>query len=504
MVTGVCLGDTAGLSDATVSDFYACGMGHLVAVSGLHTNTVGSIFIGLFLLMNTRKRFTKLFSLVFVWSFVAITGFSFPAMRAGIMFTMFAGGMLFRRKMDSLNTLGGATLLILFLHPMATGSIGFVTSVATCLSIILMTDFFARNFLRLLPKSMRGRKLWVLVSQSLGVTVSAWFALLPSNLLGFYSASLIAPVANLIGVPLAAIILLFGLVGSFISILPGIGYFSWLVLSIAGMAAKGLLGLAHFLGAAPFASIQQATVWCWLGMVLLTVGAAVLWCKRHTWRYGLRRAVAVGLVIILVACSFIPAYSHHEYEIMIMGSEYDCVLAIAGREGTVVIGCYNPYSISTLLGSRGIRSIDYWILPSRQTYSNRLQQMLSRFAVKTVVTGKQNQKRGLLTGLENQYNALTSAQTIQLGAITVTTDASFNTFEISVDDIVLSYSDSIDVSPANASYMVVRQQADASEKEICLMVAQETQYKQYVIEKPLILRVKNHAVTQFTPVFFYG
>jgi len=155
LVSGVCLGDTTGLSSQTYDDFTTCGMGHMVAVSGLHTSTLSGLLVGLFVLLRTRKRYAKVLSLLLVWSFIFMVGMPFSAVRAGIMFTFWAISSMFFRMTDGLNTLGAAALVILLIHPFAAGDIGFLASFLSCLGIIWFAAPVTNALLRLIPAPWR-------------------------------------------------------------------------------------------------------------------------------------------------------------------------------------------------------------------------------------------------------------------------------------------------------------------------------------------------------------
>ena len=77
------------------------GIMHIVAISGLHVSFIVS-FVKLF--FGNSKKY-NIISLLLVWVFVFITGFSPSALRAAIMLTSALLAPIFKRESDSLRSL---------------------------------------------------------------------------------------------------------------------------------------------------------------------------------------------------------------------------------------------------------------------------------------------------------------------------------------------------------------------------------------------------------------
>src|SRR6185295_14476213 len=111
------LGNRYRLSRSTSERFREGGTFHVLVISGLHITFLG----GLVFLIT--KRFTRNRTLQFLLSAAALWGYSLAVgaessvVRAALMFTVVLLAPLVSRRASSLNTLGGAALVLLGWRP---------------------------------------------------------------------------------------------------------------------------------------------------------------------------------------------------------------------------------------------------------------------------------------------------------------------------------------------------------------------------------------------------
>ena len=140
------IGDRTQLSRPTRQSFNRAGLGHLLAISGLHIGIVATVaFVLLQLLMGRIKlllwrawsrKSAALLALFPVFIYGAVAGFAPSTQRAVIMVAVFLLTFLVEKEQDALNTLALAALIILTLDPPALYSISFQLSFAAVLAII--------------------------------------------------------------------------------------------------------------------------------------------------------------------------------------------------------------------------------------------------------------------------------------------------------------------------------------------------------------------------------
>jgi competence protein ComEC len=111
------LGNRYKLSHATSERFREGGTFHVLVISGLHITFLGG------LVFLAARRFTKnralqfLLSAAALWAYSLAVGAESSVVRAALMFTVVLFAPIVSRRASSLNTLGGAALVLLARHP---------------------------------------------------------------------------------------------------------------------------------------------------------------------------------------------------------------------------------------------------------------------------------------------------------------------------------------------------------------------------------------------------
>lgn len=137
-LTVVLLGDTELLTADRRYAYSSAGLSHILALSGMHVAIIAMLIsAALFPLLVMRRRITVIIVTVIVlWIYAAVTGFSPSVTRAVIMATVFSGSRLIQRRSSPYNSLCLAAMLIVLADPFALLSYGFQLSFAAVLSIV--------------------------------------------------------------------------------------------------------------------------------------------------------------------------------------------------------------------------------------------------------------------------------------------------------------------------------------------------------------------------------
>ena len=212
LLRGMLLGDVSGLSWAVQEDFRQSGTSHIFSVSGLHMSLLAWSLFRLLRALKCPQKASALAGGAFVIFFIALTGFSAPCVRAGVMMLILLAGELFSRKADSLNSLGLAALVLMTVSPLSAGQVGLELSFGATLGIVLFQGRFARPLKErcaTLPKLPR--KALNSVNEGLCVTLAALVLAVPIQLLRLPNGvSLMALPANLMQVPLSSLVMVLG------------------------------------------------------------------------------------------------------------------------------------------------------------------------------------------------------------------------------------------------------------------------------------------------------
>ncbi len=140
------IGDRSAISSEVRDQFNRAGVGHILAISGLHIGIVAMVafylfhkllgFVRPFLWRAWTRKGAAVFSLVPICIYGLISGMSPSTQRALIMVGAFLLTFLFEREHETLNTLALAAFIILILFPPALFSISFQLSFLAVLSIV--------------------------------------------------------------------------------------------------------------------------------------------------------------------------------------------------------------------------------------------------------------------------------------------------------------------------------------------------------------------------------
>ncbi len=196
ILVALAVGERSGITDAQWHVFRRTGTSHLDAISGLHIGLVaGLVFLLIRALWGRIPTLgerlpaaiaASLLALLAAAGYAALAGFGLPTRRALVMLTAVTGALCLRRHNRPADVLALALLAVLVLDPLSVLSPGFWLSFGAVASILF--GIIGRRR----PSRYRGW-LWVQWVVSLG--------LLPLTVLFFQRGSLIAPLANLVAIP---------------------------------------------------------------------------------------------------------------------------------------------------------------------------------------------------------------------------------------------------------------------------------------------------------------
>lgn len=203
------VGDRSGIDDDLRQRFNRAGVGHLLAISGLHVGIVAALAFGLLrwffsfipaLLWRGWGRLWAAGATLFpVLAYGLLAGMSPSTQRAVIMVAVFLFSLMLGRARDTLNTLAVAALIILVVFPPSLFSISFQLSFAAVLVIVVGLQRFEVGQK---PGEHLARKTARWLIGSVLVSVLAVAGTTPVVLYHFNQTSLVGVVANVLLIPL--------------------------------------------------------------------------------------------------------------------------------------------------------------------------------------------------------------------------------------------------------------------------------------------------------------
>ncbi len=278
LVSAITTGQRGNMSDGLKDAFSSTGLAHILSISGTHFGIFSVLLFGIFRLVikflpySLLQRITlyvtpsqgaAVICLPFMLAYLALSGWSIPAVRSFIMISLFLIGLLIGRKRFWLNSLLFAAFVIVLWNPEALFSLSFQLSFLAVMfigfSIVyekdkenpeareskgadeqkILSRFFA-SALRILRASVL-------------LTLAASLGTAPLVAYHFHYFSVISPLSNLLITPLIGFVLLpLSLISSFVFLFTGHYIFGSLVKIVADITVY----LVRFTAEFPFSDIK--------------------------------------------------------------------------------------------------------------------------------------------------------------------------------------------------------------------------------------------------------
>lgn len=332
------------------------GIMHIVAISGLHVSFIVS-FVKL--VFGNSKKY-NIISLLLVWVFVFITGFSPSALRAAIMLTSALLAPIFKRESDSLRSLIIAAVLIIIFDVQAIKNISFQLSFGATAGIILFSNPI---YFKLISKFGFGRfrsYLFGVISSSLSVMVIT----IPITAYHFNSIQLLSPIANIFILWAVSLCFILGFVSIFIGALSPI--IATPFVYVVQFLVKYIFFIAKQISNISFSNLYLCNSYTifWIILLYVVLIGAYLFRKKF-----LFPALISIFTLFFMLLSIKYSYSNLSglYTVVNVG-QGQSIVAIS-QNSTVVVDCGNTGTINDAgeitgqyLLSRGRSDVDLLVL----------------------------------------------------------------------------------------------------------------------------------------------
>ena len=422
LATALLIGDKSELSKSVSAAFSSAGISHLIAVSGLHLSVWCLFILKIFDIFRLRSRIGAVISAVFVVIFMAVSGFTYSVMRAGLMMLVMLLGTLISRQSDSLNSLGAALVILCFINPYCVMSLGLRLSFLSTLGIIVgygNIDFPLNPYIERV-KNKYARRSCEFIFGSVRSTVLACAFTLPVMILDLGKVSLISIPANIIAdLPASACMILAGLT-ALTAKLPFLRVVTAGLADITGVCASFLINLSKALAAVPHSSLNTTSflfpLWLVFAFIVL---AAVALIYRFRKRSALRAAALICAVTFFGVCAGSYAISRTATVITVadVGNGSAAVVSSGGK--TALLGCggdsyYALSNIESAMDSVGADKLDFLLIPRISKGESSLAlDAIDSFSPDYILTGELDSNLEEILKTENY--ALAPAAEISVG-----------------------------------------------------------------------------------------
>lgn len=286
-------GEPRALPDEQVAALRRLGLGHLLAVSGLHVGMVAGV--AYLLALGLPRRLRLLAVLTATLGYAVVVGPRPSVLRAALMTVILGLALLARRPPLPAHALGVSVIALVVWDPGLASELGFQLSVAATAGILLWVPTIVETRRRHGKRLERFR--WI--SIPIAVTIAAQIATLPWAITAFHRISPVAPFLNVVAVPWAAVTLVFSLLWAVLTV----GVPASTPASLAVVALDALARPPAWLATLPASRALAFTVVAGWGEVVWWAGVIVgaVWGLRSRVPTGTgHRTARLSLVLVFL------------------------------------------------------------------------------------------------------------------------------------------------------------------------------------------------------------
>jgi competence protein ComEC len=299
------LGERQQISPEQREPFNVAGLGHILAVSGLHIGLVGWLaytiikgLLSLFYRLTLQADIRKLAALVTCFPIVAyacLAGLQVSSQRATIMALTYLFSMIVGRDKETWSTFALAAFVVLAIDPHSLFGISFQLSFGAVIGILwLAPAIYNKIFAPVAQDMKRGRiveRLWTYFGGLIAVTLSAMIFLLPIISFYFHRISVVAIPANLIVVPILGLwVIPLGLLS--VASLPISTTLAQLFLQLGAWGMEWMTAAVQVWSHFPWASFWVVTPSAFEMLIFYSLILFIFFIRRWSW-------AKVGLLIVL-------------------------------------------------------------------------------------------------------------------------------------------------------------------------------------------------------------
>ncbi len=256
LARGLVVGDDRDQPPEMVERFRASGLSHLTAVSG--QNVAFLLAAAGPVLRGCRPTVRWALTLLLIAWFVVLTRAEPSVLRAATMAGLSATAFLLGRQREPLRLLALAVGGLLLVDPLLAWSIGFWLSVGATAGVTAIGPWLAPRLHVLGPLALPA-----------AVTIGAQIGVAAPSLLVFGQLSLVGTVANLIAVPVAGLVMLYGLPASLLA--GAVPIVAPVVMAPVAVGVRWIDAVAT-VGAA----VEPGPPWSWLGWLVAAAAVVIL------------------------------------------------------------------------------------------------------------------------------------------------------------------------------------------------------------------------------------
>lgn len=343
-LAGLVFGEKSLVEDTEKTLLYRCGIGHILAVSGLHVSILACMLMIILKILKAGKYFSFLILNVFMALLIIIAETPVSGIRAAIMLDFMYSAKIFRRQNDSFNSISAAVLVLCLSNPYIIHDAGFLLSVTATIGIAVFAPYMTKN--------MRRDSFVRRIGVNLVTMLCVMLMILPVNLIFFDEVSIISPITNILMLPLSVLSMIIAMIYVITA-----GTVS--LLSISDILINLIRMISDKIGRFEFSHISSnslliyISVLSWAAIILI---GALLKKQRYI------ALMISGCVAVMTLMSSVNKYRNKDvFRAAVLGSGSNASVVIISGNRTDIIdlsGNYKaPKYVRKYLDSNGISQI---------------------------------------------------------------------------------------------------------------------------------------------------
>ncbi len=348
-LAGMVFGEKSFLDDDIKDSLYRTGIGHIMAVSGLHVSVMAMFVTRCLKRLHINKFISFWIVNVFMFVMVIMANAPVSAIRASIMFNIAYSSVFFRRKNDTFNSLAIAVLLMCILNPYVIYSQGFLLSITGTFGI----GVFAPYMVKKLPSETFTKKF----IRDFATMVCASVVIMPLSMLYFDEVSVFSPITNMLIVPLCTASMIIGMLYTFTGgILP--------ILESAGGIIKIILFISEKISRFDFSYISCGNNFSskLAFICLVTVIMIMIFTKNR--RY-ISLSIVISVLFVFTGTKLYEFADYNKFKVVVLGRNDNAVVIVSYQSHNYIIDLddyKNPDYADKYISENNIKSIEYLIL----------------------------------------------------------------------------------------------------------------------------------------------
>lgn len=344
LLSSMLCGTSDSLDSGVKSSLNRSGIGHLLAVSGLHVSIIAALVAFLLKLLRVPKAVTFAISEAIMALFVVFSGMRISAVRAFIMMTIFLLASIVRREYDAESSLGVTILIMLIASPYSVADGSFLLSIAGVFGICIVEPAVSKAF------GVKGK-----LGRTAMSAVCVYLCVMPVSVFVFDEISLVSIITNIVLTPFCTVALVLSLIFAACGVPAALSP----LIEIAGVIARWVIRICEWISDLGFTYIPIKYAAVPIIVIALTAAVVLVLIATKSVRKATFSALgAFAVTVAVVFCMNFYDMNATHLKIISDGDGYLLVVTQGGK--CIAIDSDGSYStdFGYFLREEGLTAVD--------------------------------------------------------------------------------------------------------------------------------------------------